>query len=177
MIHKQNTIPATSLLKKDEDIYGYIDSYSIWITYKEENTNLKHIVKSFLTCGPKWADSLMKIRDKVVGIFGLKTSGMLAEQDKKLENIKLEPGEQLDIFLFFKKTDNEVILGGDDKHLDMRVSLLIEPSEIDSAKRKLSITTVVKFNNFFGRLYFLPVRPFHEIIVRTTLKNMVKKLS
>ncbi len=177
MIQKQNSIPLLSLLKKDGDIYGYIDSYSIWIYDKEDNTNLKYIVKLFLTCGPKWADSLMKIRDKVVGIFGLKTSDMLNDQDKKFDNIKLEPGEQLDIFQFHEKNDDEVILGGDDKHLDLRVSLLIDPSAPDSGKRKLSITTVVKFNNFFGRLYFLPVRPFHEIIVRTTLKNMVEKLS
>ncbi len=177
MIQKLNTIPSLSLLKKDEDIYGYIDSYSILIADKDENTDLKHLVKLFLTCGPKWVDFLMKIRDKAVGIFGLKTSDMLTEQDKKLDNIKLEQGEQLDIFQLYEKTDNEVILGGDDKHLDLRVSLLIELSAPDSDKRELSITTVVKFNNFFGRLYFLPVRPFHEIIVKTTLKNMVKILS
>ena len=177
MILKQKSIPALSLLKKDERLYGYIDSYSILISDKEDNTNLKNIVRFFLTCGPKWADRLMKIRDKVVGIFGLKTSDMLTDKGKKLDNIKLEHGEQLDIFQLYEKTDNEVILGGDDNHLDLRVSLLIEPSAPNSDKRKLSITTVVKFNNFFGRLYFLPVRPFHEIIVRTTLKNMIGKLT
>ena len=33
------------------------------------------------------------------------------------------------------------------------------------------ITTLVHFNNVMGRIYFLPVKPFHGCIIRTTFKK------
>jgi D-alanyl-D-alanine carboxypeptidase len=38
------------------------------------------------------------------------------------------------------------------------------------------ITTLVHFNNVMGRIYFLPVKPFHGCIIRTTFKKMERKL-
>ena len=76
----------------------------------------------------------------------------------------------------FDKTDNEVILGEDDKHLDFRVSLLLDKLASKTEQKNLTITTTVKFNNSFGRLYFLPVRAFHKLIVPTMLKGIIKQL-
>jgi hypothetical protein len=30
--------------------------------------------------------------------------------------------------------------------------------------------TIVHYNNIWGRLYFLPVKPFHKLIIRTMLR-------
>lgn len=100
----------------------------------------------------------------MVSIFGLKTSGKLTDRQKQLDAFTCEPGEQLALFKVFNKTDNEVILGEDDKHLNFRVSLFLDHKKSETKKKTLTITTTVEFNNWFGRLYFLPVRPFHNLL-------------
>ncbi len=116
------------------------------------------------------------LRNKIASIFGLKTPGEIDDRQQKLDNFKCEPGEQLGLFKVFNKTDNEVVLGEDDKHLNFRVSLLLNKHKIDLTKKEIIISTTVEFNNWFGRLYFLPVRPFHKIIVPTMLKGIIKQL-
>ena len=76
----------------------------------------------------------------------------------------------------FTKTENEVILGEDDKHLNFRVSLILNPKGKKTENKALIVSTTVEFNNWFGRLYFLPVRPFHKLIVPTILKGMIRDL-
>lgn len=176
LIEKETKIPGQSTLKSEENLYHYIDSYHGWLTIAGDNTSLKECTKLFISAGPKWVDFLMFVRDKVVGLFGLKTSGQITDQDKHIDNIKMEVGEQLGIFELVAKTENEIIIGGDDKHLNFRVSLYLEPLTDATPKRELIITTCVKFNNLFGKLYFIPVKPFHGIIVYRTLKNIIKEL-
>ncbi|HJV20387.1 MAG TPA: DUF2867 domain-containing protein, partial [Sediminibacterium sp.] len=67
-------------------------------------------------------------------------------------------------------------LGEDDKHLNFRVSLLINRQSDYCENKKIIISTTVKFNNWFGRLYFLLVRPFHKLIVPIMLKGIIKNI-
>ena len=117
----------------------------------------------------------MALRDGAVRRIGLKTSGDDNKWNRQLANFQCEPGERIGLFKVFSKTNKEVILGQDDKHLDFRISLYLAPATNNFQKR-LTISTAVKFNNFFGRLYFLPVRPFHKIIVPKMLEAIIKAL-
>lgn len=48
-------------------------------------------------------------------------------------------------------------------------------TEAAADKLTLTIGTVVKFNNRFGRLYFLPVKPMHaHVIVPMMLRHLAK---
>jgi hypothetical protein len=76
----------------------------------------------------------------------------------------------------FDKTDNEIVIGENDKHLDFRVSLLFDENKNHFDEKSLTISTTVKFHNWLGVLYFLPVRPFHKLIVPAMLQNMIGKL-
>ena len=130
----------------------------------------------FFKSGPKWVEKLFDLRNKLVGIFGLKTPGKSGTPKNIPEHFKCEIGDQLGLFKVFDKSDNEIILGEDDKHLDFRVSLFIKNNLEDKTTKSLIISTTVKFNNWFGRLYFLPVRPFHQIIVPVMLKGIIRKI-
>lgn len=169
-ITKRTEIPETSFLKKEENSFHYIDSFQ-GIIPPTGQTDLARILNLFLFDGPSWADHLLTLRDKLVGIFGLKTSEKVSNDQKQVNITKCEPGEQLGIFKLYARTENEFVLGEDDKHLNVRVSLLLESSE-----RKLSITTCVIFNNFFGRLYFIPVKPVHRQIVKASMRRIVRNL-
>ena len=176
MIRKFSTIPDQSLLKEDLKLFGYMDSFRAYHVTNGQTISLNKFVKLFLYSSPKWVDSLMAVRDGIVRIFGLKTSDQLTEEEKHPDVGDLKPGQQLGIFKVFAITPNEIILGEDDKHLNFRVSLLIQPATETSTETILSITTAVKFNNLFGKLYFLPVKPFHRLIVYNSIKNIIRQL-
>lgn len=176
MIIKQSKIPDYSILKKDEKSFHYIDCFQSQNISISADYDVISLGKLFLTSGPKWADSLMLIRDKVVGVFGLKTSNQLTAEAKDPNHFKFQVGDQLDIFKVYAITENEIILGDDDKHLGFRVSLLLDCKNIDIEKKKILITTAVEYKNIFGRIYFLPVKPIHKLIVKGTLKEIIRKL-
>jgi hypothetical protein len=169
-------LPGKSLLKIDEKSYDYIDSFQGIFIDKNGNIDSTKIGKLFFASGPKWIDKLFAFRNKLVGLFGLKTSGKITDRQKMLDNFKFEKGEQLGLFKVFDKTDGEIVLGEDDKHLNFRVSLFIDKQTENRTNKKLIISTTVKFNNWFGRFYFLPVRPFHKLIVPTMLKGIIKNI-
>lgn len=169
-------IPKDSLLKNNNMSYDYMDSFQGQFIDKFQKIGTTEIGKSFFLSGPKWIDKLFAFRNKLVGFFGLKTSGKITDRQKMLHNFKCEKGEQIGLFKVFDKTDNEIILGEDDKHLNFRVSLFIDKQNENETNKRLIISTTVKFNNWFGRLYFLPVRPFHKLIVPTMLKGIIKNI-
>lgn len=172
----KTTLPASSKLNTIHKKYDYADSFKgILHDDKNELTSID-IGKAFFSCGPKWVEKLFLLRNKIVSVFKLKTSGDIINREKQLKNFNCEPGEQLGLFRVFAKTENEVILGEDDKHLSFRVSLFIEKQINQTNKKDLIISTTVVFNNWFGRLYFLPVRPFHKLIVPAMLKELIKEL-
>lgn len=162
-------------MKRSEATFHYIDSFVSPTLEKEQSIDITKFVHLFLSGGPKWADTLFEVRNKAVRLFGLKVSSA-ADRQKKVDITTLKVGEQVGIFRLFEKTENEVILGEDDKHLNFRVSLFIDQPTNGSDKKRLSITTAVRFNNAFGRIYFLPVKPFHKLLVKSSLKEIIQKI-
>jgi len=168
-------LPKDSLLNTKTQ-YDFVDSFQGILNDHDHKFTSTDIGKSFFSSGPKWVEKLFVLRNKLVFFFGLKTSGDIEDRENQLRNFKCEKGEQLGLFKVFDKNENEVILGEDDKHLNFRISLFLGAPQAESNRRSLTISTTVQFNNWFGRLYFLPVKPFHKIIVPTMLKGIINDL-
>lgn len=109
--------PSNSLLGNSIE-YDFVDSYGILInTQKEIDSTTAG--KAFFSGSPSWVGKLFNLRNKIVRIFGLKVSTPPVNPEKALANFKCEPGEQLGLFKVFEKNQHEVILGEDDKHLNL----------------------------------------------------------
>lgn len=173
---KRSKLPDTSILNSNDKTYNYVDSFEGMLSDHEKIFKPADIGKAFFSSGPKWVEKLFDLRNKIVSAFGLKHSENLAGRQHLLDSFKCEPGEQLGLFRVYNKTDNEVIIGEDDKHLNFRVSLFLEDAKSDKPNRRLTVSTTVEFNNWLGRLYFLPVKPFHKLIVPAILKGIIKEL-
>lgn len=169
-------LPNSSILAGNHKKYNYVDSFQGTLFDGENKFKSIDVGKAFFSSSPKWVEKLFTLRNKIVSVFGLKTSGELTDKQKQLDNFKCEQGEQLGLFKVFYKSENEVVLGEDDKHLNFRISLFLDQSLTDKSRKDLTISTTVEFNNWFGRLYFLPVRPFHKFIVPTMLKGIINEL-
>ena len=126
---------------------------------------------SFWTDMPGWVDGLMNLRNTLVRPFGLKT-----EQDGAANDLKrcIREGGSFGFASVPAKSPDETVLLLSDKHLDAWLSVLVERSGETAA---VTASTVVRFHNRLGRVYFFFIRPFHDIIVRKMLVRAVKKVS
>jgi len=169
---KKVTLSKNSILSNTS--YNYEDSYQGNFTDKNNCIQVLDATKAFFSTSPKWINSLLSLRNKIVAVFGLKTVEMAKSEKEILANFKGNPEDKLGLFKVYEKTDSEIILGEDDKHLNFRVSFMLDA--IKNNEKKLTISTTVLYNNWFGKLYFYPVKPFHKIIVKTILKSMITEI-
>ncbi|MEC2076344.1 DUF2867 domain-containing protein [Metabacillus fastidiosus] len=166
-IIEETSIPKNSLADQAFPCIHYSDSYKA-ILSSESTYDVDSITRLFLISAPTWVTNLMKIRDRLVSLIGLKTSS-----PSKIQNITLKQGSSIGIFRVINRASNEILLGEDDRHLNFRVSILLD--EADGLKY-VTVSTVVYFNNWLGRLYFVVVRKVHKAIVSAMLKNMVRNI-
>jgi len=159
-------IPATSLAVSCFTKADYVDSYEIKPNTQDSVDSITN--KIFNT--PGWSAKLLTIRDKIVAVFGLKTTAKVISNDMDFYPV----GSTISFFPVINRNENEIIMGIDDKHLDFRVSTLL----VKNGKNcSVSVTTIVKFNNTLGRMYFFIIKPFHRIIVKDSLYRYLKTIS
>jgi hypothetical protein len=106
---------------------------------------------------PAWARRLLWLRNALARLVGLKTG-----PDKGIGD-----SQRVGIFPILLESEDRVVLGLDDWHLDFRIVVEVAP-EGDGGSR-IRATTLVRRKNLFGRLYIGLVTPFHRVIVPTTL--------
>ncbi|MEO1448550.1 MAG: DUF2867 domain-containing protein [Bacteroidota bacterium] len=167
-------LPQQSALSQTS--YHYSDSFAEVVSNSSPPFTVADAAKSFFTSTPPWVKALMQIRNAIVAPFGLKIDApetSLGPEEQR-NAFTAQAGDQLGIFKVYDVSEQELIMGEDDKHLDFRVSVLKdEPTEEGT---RLILTTTVYFHNRWGRLYFLPVKPIHKFIVPAVLRRMVKQL-
>lgn len=110
---------------------------------------------------PRWVETMMGLRNRVVRLIGLKDLGHLGTLPPLKEASAYKVGDRIGIFTLLSVTDDEVIVGDDDKHLHVKVSLC---KVVRDDREAVAMTTVVHIHNRLGRLYMLFVAPMHRII-------------
>ena len=161
----QADIPEKSIVLDYLKPIDYSDSFKM----KLPDTcyaGIDELSKELFDITPSWVKGLMKLRNILVKPFGLKPG------KGKHSGGDLKPKDRTGLFTVIKKTLNEIVMGEQDKHLDFCVSLYLE-NEHDG--RYITVTTIVKYNNWFGRFYFMFVRPFHKIIVPAGMKHNMER--
>lgn len=148
-------VPEISLIMNGFNHYDYCDSYSKKVSGDE---SIDSLLERFFKM-PLWVTGLLKLRDIIVKPFGLQTRDDI---DRSLKNSDT-------IFPIIDRSENEIVMGKDDKHLNFRVSGM---KQTQGNEVFLNITTIVKFNNIWGRVYFFPVKPFHKLIIKYMLHKM-----
>lgn len=110
---------------------------------------------------PGWVKVLLAVRNRLVALVGLKAA---SARDRPSGVHMIGP------FPVVSCTNDHVVLGFDDRHLDFRVVIAL--TEHADGRRSVRATTVVKRHNLAGRLYLALIMPFHKLIVRSTLKHI-----
>lgn len=174
MKYIETDLPKESILFPDHSKYDYRDSFQYTLNVSPSQMDMLSIGRAFSQPGPQWFEKLFDFRNRIVKLFHLKTP----DTDNKTQpgDDELEIGKRIGIFTLYGQTAQELILGEDDKHLNVRVSLLMHPSMQESSKTVITVSTVVKLNNRLGKVYFFFVKPFHRMFVPIVMKKNFEKL-
>jgi hypothetical protein len=116
---------------------------------------------------PRWVSRAMAARNALARRLGLKDVGAMdAARGKPAAAYRR--GDRLGIFTVFDVDASELRLGIDDRHLDVRVSVLKVSGE---RAARYVVSTVVRVHNRLGRLYMLPVGRVHPFVVRAMMRG------
>ena len=115
-----------------------------------------------------WIRSLTWVRDALMAAVGVKSSRAIgaAAATRGLQVIGYFP--------VLSKSAREMVMGGDDRHLDFRVAVLVRTDA--QGGRELVVVTVVHCHNRLGRTYLAVIAPFHRTIVRANLERTARML-
>ena len=129
----------------------YNDSVSKRIKRAEPLTP-DYIFEEMFCNFPKPVDWLMKLRNALVKPIGLQGGSGFRN-------------------LVSERNDEEIVICKDDKHLCFRVSIYCSMPE--DGWQDAAVTTVVKFNNFLGRIYFIGIWVFHKLLVKSLFRKAI----
>lgn len=163
---RKSPVPPDAAAVHALEHVDYADTYTVHVDTGSTGFP-EHFARLMFANPPQWIAFLSCLRDWIVSLVGLKkASDMIANLP--------QPGHRQtgrNHLQIFKRDDDELLFGLDDRHLDFRISIRrIGASE-------LCVTSAVKFNNWMGRLYFLPVKPMHRIIVPAMMRRAADSLA
>jgi hypothetical protein len=113
---------------------------------------------------------LLIIRNKLVALIGLNGSTASEVLDIKIRS-HYAVGEKIGRWRIFALGENEVVAGGDDKHLDFRVSVL---KMTEGDETSVVVSTVCAVHNLAGKIYLFFVVPLHRYGVRKLMTNALE---
>jgi len=168
---RKTDIPADSLVRQVLPA-GYTDAFSCEVP-GEMTYSVDDLQVSFWTVMPGWVNALFKLRNVLVKPFGLKGGEGDSTFQKMMEQTIRTGGSNGMTSVPFKN-DRETVLKLSDKHLDAYASVYVRK---DTPKPEVTVITVVHYHNRLGKVYFFFIKPFHKIIVKSTLKSTLKRLN
>jgi Protein of unknown function (DUF2867) len=160
--------PAESGVASWFDAADLADAFAVPIDAADVAKGVDSLARSALGDPAPWIRLLLGLRDALVAGFGVKTS-----QEVRRAAIA-DNAERIDFFRILARSDRELILGEDDRHLDFRLSLLLRVRP-DGSGDELVATTVVHCHNALGRMYLALIAGFHRLVVIGNLSRASKK--
>ncbi|MBT8100536.1 MAG: DUF2867 domain-containing protein [Gammaproteobacteria bacterium] len=143
---REAELPSESLLHRRAGPTDFLDCYTVRASMPARSA--ANIIVDF----PGWARLLLLLRRVLTAPFGLSNDGPSSADKIGPFPIELE-------------TDDELVAGFDDKHLNFRVSIL-------SREGRVFLATWVHPHNLGGRLYLRGILPFHILIARDALRRV-----
>jgi hypothetical protein len=161
-------LPQSSMLHGGVAKSAYFtDSYSAALINTE--ANMVSIFFAIFGHHPKWMKFLLVLRNKIAAFFGLETpesSDILAPKIKEHYMV----GEKIGPWPIYHLSQDELIAGRDNRHLDFRLSVM---KLTDAGGTKVVVSTVCDVHNVFGKVYLFFIIPFHKWGVEKIMKDAV----
>ena len=139
----------------------YVDAFRV--TVDGDALDARHAAERMMARGPRWIDMLVSLRNLMVAPFGLKPGAPSGTTRADI----------IGIFPVVSETQNRLVAGFNDKHLEFRVVVDVAPCGQGEGKgQNVTLTTLVLTHNLFGRIYLAVIMPFHRLIAPTMLRKI-----
>ena len=135
----------------------FVDAFRV--TVDGTALDARRAAEKMLARGPRWIETLMRLRNRLVAPFGLKTP----------LPTRTGAADTIGIFPIVSETPDRLIIGFNDKHLDFRLVVDVAAS---GKRQQVTATTLVLTHNLLGRTYLAVILPFHRLIARTMLRQV-----
>src|SRR6478609_6750611 len=130
-------VPPASAFLGDLGAFYHWDSYEAPL--RRNDLAMHEIYLALFAHHPRWARWLLILRGKVAARFGLR-----ATTTADFNNIEIKPayavGEKIARFTLYWQSDIEIVTGGDDRHLDFRISVR---KSSEAGANRVVLSTVV----------------------------------
>lgn len=161
---KQVAVPTQSAVATFYESTNLADAFAVQLPLGT-SSDPEVLWRFVMSQQPPWIGWLTNVRDAIVACFGLKTAKQLATLSDEVDD------DRIAFFKVYDKSECEIILGEDDKHLDFRLSVLRTAGSASSLGGQLTVSTVVHCNNLLGRAYLSVIAPFHRQVVTASLRR------
>jgi hypothetical protein len=116
---------------------------------------------------PLWMKLLLIARNKVASLAGLD-----APTASEILHVQIRDryavGDKIGVWPIFWLSDDEIVAGRNNKHMDFRLSVLKMP---DGDRTSVVVSTICSVHNLSGKLYLFFIIPFHRYGVRKLMAN------
>lgn len=157
------SIPSRSEISRHVNNSYFHDSYELYM--KPTTQSALELYLGVVAQTPEWVNRLMTLRNHVVRLVGLKNLGHLGAVSRTKRPSEYCVGDRVGIFSILHLSDDEVILGDSDKHLNVQLSVC----KVTNPHSSIVVSTVVHTHNALGRIYMFFVAPVHRLIVPASL--------
>jgi hypothetical protein len=116
---------------------------------------------------PRWIKLLLIVRNKVASLAGLE-----APTASEILHVEIRDryvvGDKIGVWPIFGLSDDEVVAGRNNKHMDFRLSVLKVP---DGDGTSVVVSTICTVHNLSGKIYLFFIAPFHKYGLRKLMEN------
>jgi hypothetical protein len=146
---------------------SFVDAYAITLSNSVSH-DLERMAQGAVNNPPAWVRGALTLRDRVMQMFGVKTYREIGDR------ITRQGADRVGFMPVLLRSEREIIMGENDRHLDFQVSLLLRSHQTGPAE--LVATTVVQCHNLLGGVYLAVIMPGHKMVIRTSLRNAAQSV-
>ena len=148
------TEPSTfGLLSADSPAFDYSDAFSVMLP-RGFSGDIDQLGRLFVQAlRPCWSEAI---------------------SPTELQERTLDTTGNIGAWFVARKRANQVVLGFNRSHIDLRLSLTIHHTQ---GQIRATATTIARYNNLVGRFYFVPVKFGHRIVLAESMRRLRKYAS
>jgi hypothetical protein len=159
-------VPSGSMLSREWIERAYFrDSFRAPLSRRD--LSVTDLFLAIFAHHPLWMKLLLIVRNKAASLAGL-DAPTVSEILHAVIKDRYVVGENIGVWPIFSLSEDEVIAGRNNKHLDFRLSVL---KLRDGDGSSVVVSTVCRVHNLAGKLYLSFVVPFHHYGVPKLIAN------
>jgi hypothetical protein len=160
----ETEVPTASVISRDVVEAAYFrDSYRSPL--RDPDRDMVAIYAGIFAHHPLAFKLLLILRNGVARLCGLEIPSLDEILRPRIQG-PYAVGDKIGPWSIFAMTENEIVAGRDNNHMDFRLSVL---RGLDGHDPSVTVSTICTTHNLPGRLYMNAIEPFHRMGVKTLM--------